>query len=116
MPHDSTESIASADADKAAAQAKRAADLKVFKLLMSLIGMVFFGMGALAVKTEHYYGRYTRHGSGEVVLDGAVATHVGIGLCVFGLLFLAVWARSPKVAAAWAAVCIALGFVLIKFY
>ena len=113
MPHNTSES---ADADKDAAQAKRAADLKVFKLLMSVIGMVFFGMGALAVKTEHYYGRYTRNGWGEVVLDGAVAVQVGIALCVFGLLFLAVWARSPKVAAAWAALCIALGFALIQLY
>jgi hypothetical protein len=94
---------------------KRQEDLFVARLLVTLISVVIVGLGIFSICTEHYYGRTSKLGGAEVILDGARAVKVGIGYCIFGLAPLSLWFKTPKAAGLFAGVCLVLGIGIILF-
>jgi cell division protein FtsW (lipid II flippase) len=81
------------------------------RLLASLISLTVVGLGIMAVVTQHYYGRSSKHGNAEVSLDGAAAVGMGVATVFLGLVPLALWFRSKRPALAWAVVCISVAAI-----
>lgn len=75
---------------------------------MTLITLVISGLGVLAIITEHYYGRTSKSGGAEVVLDGSPAMLMGAVLVFLGMFPLAAWFHTKQQALAWMLACIAL--------
>jgi Zn-dependent protease with chaperone function len=80
-------------------------DLLVLRLLATLISLTVVGLGSLAVWTAHYYGRTSKLGGAELVLDGGPAVAIGWVLVSFGLLPLALWFSGKRPALVWCGVC-----------
>lgn len=96
--------------------AKKARDLLVTRLLVTLISTVIVGLGIFSIVTESYYGYTSKLGGHEVVLNGMPAIKIGLGYILLGLSPLALWAKSGKVAGIWAALCLISGLIVILFF
>lgn len=91
---------------------KRTRDLRLGRMLVSLISLTFVLLGLMAIVTEYYYGRTTKLGGAEVTLYGNQAVVAGTCMMVFGLSPLALWAKTPKMAGVWASGCIIVSFAI----
>ena len=91
-------------------------DLRIAKILFTLISLVICSLGLLAVLTQHYYGYTNKYGVHELNIDGISAIKIGIGYIVFGLFPLAVWAKTAKGLVIWMACTIVLGLYCMLFW
>jgi|JI10StandDraft_1071094.scaffolds.fasta_scaffold233804_2 hypothetical protein len=87
-------------------QESSAKDMLISRLLASMISLTVVGLGAMAILTQHYYGRTSKLGGAEVSLDGSAAVGMGVATLFLGLVPLALWFRSKRPALVWAVVCI----------
>ena len=85
----------------------RSKEMLIARLLASLISLTVVGLGAMAILTQHYYGRTSKLGSAEVSLDGAVAVGMGLATVFVGLAPLSLWFPGKRPALVWAVVCMA---------
>ena len=85
--------------------AARSNDLLLPRLLASLVSVTIVGLGVMAIWTRHDYGRTTKLGGAEVVLDGPPAVAMGVCTVLFGLFPLALWFDSRRTAIAWTVLC-----------
>ena len=88
-------------------------DLRFLRWLISLIALVMIGLGLWSIASQHYFGRTTKYGGAEVLLDGQPAVLMGLLYISLGVLPLAVWFRTPRAAAWWASVCAVAFFALL---
>jgi hypothetical protein len=93
-------------------------EMRIPRLLASLVSLTLVGLGIMAVLTEHYYGRTTKLGGAEVSLDGGAAIGMGMATIFFGLLPLALWFPRKGPALAWALACVvaAAAFFCVSIY
>lgn len=96
--------------------AKRARDILVARIPVTLISAVIIGLGIFSIITEHYYGYTNKFGGHEVILDGISAIKIGLGYIFLGLSPLALWAKSGRAAGLWAALCLISGLMIILFF
>jgi hypothetical protein len=68
-------------------KSKRERDLLVARLLVTLISVVFIGLGLFSIFSQHYYGYTSKYGGHEVILDGTAAD-IWAGLCLISGLFV----------------------------
>jgi hypothetical protein len=91
---------------------ERPRELLMFRLLLSLIGAVFVGLGLLAVFTEHQLLASSKVRGPPLSLDGLRAVRYGWGTVAFGLMPLGVWARHSRGFVLWALLCFVAAGVL----
>jgi len=97
-----------------ATPAARSRALLLPRLLATLISATIVGLGIMAIWTRHDYGRTTKLGGAEVMLDGSPAVAMGVCTVLFGLSPLALWFSGRRPAIAWMVLCfIAAG---VAFY
>jgi hypothetical protein len=81
-------------------------DLFLPRMLATLISVVLVGLGVMTIVTRHYYGRTSKLGGAEVILDGRPAIAIGFGMLLFGLFPLAFWFRTRRLAMLWMVACL----------
>lgn len=84
--------------------------MRLARWLCTLMSLVFVGVGALAVWTEHAPEVSTRHGMAGP-LEGSAAVHFGVTVMLMGLMPLALWARTPQGAGWWATLTLGGGLL-----
>jgi hypothetical protein len=90
-------------------------DIRLTRILCTLISVVVSGLGMMSIVTSFYYGRTSKLGGAEVLLEGRPAVMAGIGMAIFGLFPLALWARTKTVAALWSGGCMIVGLAILLF-
>lgn len=73
---------------------------------------LMFAYGVFTITTQHFHGRTTKLGGTAVSADGTPAIIMGVGIIVFGLLPMALWAKSGRKAGIWAVTCLFVGLAL----
>src|SRR3982074_3834406 len=84
----------------------RARELLLPRLLISLTSLTLVGLGVMTMLTAHYYGRTSKLGGAEIMLDGRAATAMGLSEAFFGLSPLAFWFHSKRARIVWAVACL----------
>ena len=84
------------------------------RLLAVAITCVISGLGLSALVTGYSEGRWTRYGYASP-LEGAPAQGFGLSMLFFGLLPLALAARSPRAAMWIATSAVVLGLLSVFF-
>ncbi|HOB65901.1 hypothetical protein [Ottowia sp.] len=82
----------------------------------ALIALALGGLGAYTLMVERYVGPPSRYVNGPrspAVIEGPPALWYGLALIAFGLTGLFVFARSPRAAATWVAMCVLAGIALM---
>ena len=115
MIHNGTQPVIPGTPPQPAAGQDRTRDLRLARLLCTLISAVITGLGIMSVCTSFYYGRTSKYGGAEVLLEGRPAVMAGIGMTIFGLFPLALWAKTPLVAGLWSGVCMIAGLGILLF-
>jgi len=93
----------------------RTRDMHLARILCTLISFVISGLGTMSIVTSFYYGRTSKLGGAEVLLEGRPAVVAGIGMAIFGLFPLALWARTRTGAALWSGGCMTVGLAILLF-
>lgn len=84
----------------------------VVRAMGVLMSLVFSGSGLFSVFTEYAPARSTRFGMTEPAF-GEVAVSIGITVAIFGLMPLALCARTPRGAGIFASVCAVLALAYL---
>ena len=98
-------------------EAKRLEGLLVGRLMMSLISLVVVGLGVVAIVTEQYQGHNSKIRGADVAIYGQQAVLVGLFLVFLGLMPLALWFKTKRMALMFVVGCAVMSgaFLILAF-
>jgi|GEM_PF-2339937 len=93
-------------------------DMRVARVLASLISVVLIGLGLWSILSGTYSGHTSKLGGADIFLEGRPAVLGGCMYIALGLFPLAFWFKLQRHAAWWASACMVafLGFLLAMLY
>jgi hypothetical protein len=80
-------------------------DLRLVRWLGSLVAFAMISLGLWSIASQHYFGRTTKFGGAEILLEGQPAVLMGLLYISLGAMPLAFWFRAAQTAVWWVSAC-----------